>query len=335
MTSKPVRPFAQRRAFLRRSAIHIAAPVAGMMLGACGGPGSAVAQSASTPLSFPPVPAGKQTTAESADGTNIALHEYGNPAGKPMLFIHGFSQSRLCWQRQCSDAKLAGAYRIATMDLRGHGESDKPAGPYTPQNIADDISAAIAALGMSKPVLVGWSYGGLAILDYLATHGLGQVSKIVFVDASYGNSSTPGAPAQLGPGLLDNVTPMLSSDASVNARGTLDFLRACSASALANSDTAFALAYNMLATPATRAATLMGRPATPEDYDKNVMPAIRSAGIPVLAMTGAQDQVVLPSTARDIARVTGGTLISYPDTGHMPFAEAAARFNTDLAAFAA
>jgi pimeloyl-ACP methyl ester carboxylesterase len=305
------------------------------MLGACGGSGLAVAQSASAPLNFPPVPAGKQSTATSADGTKIALHEYGNPAGKPMLFIHGFSQSRLCWQRQFSDEKLASAYRIATMDLRGHGESDKPAAPYTPKDIADDIGAAIAALGMSKPVLVGWSYGGLAVLDYLATHGLGNVSKIVFVDASYGNSSTPGAPAQLGAGMLDNVPSMLSSDASVNARGTLDFLQACSATAQANSDTAFALTYNMLATPATRAATLMGRPATPEDYDKNVMPAIKSAGIPVLAMTGAQDKVVLPSTAQDIARVTGGTLISYPNTGHMPFVEAAARFNTDLAAFAA
>jgi non-heme chloroperoxidase len=335
MTSKPVRPFAQRRAFLRRSAIHIAAPVAGMMLGACGGPGSAVAQSASTPLSFPPVPAGKQTTAESADGTNIALHEYGNPAGKPMLFIHGFSQSRLCWQRQCSDAKLAGAYRIATMDLRGHGNRTNRPARIPPKTSPTTSAQPSPPWACPSPCLWVGRMAASPSWTTLPRMDWARYRKSCSSTRAMATARRRGAPAQLGPGLLDNVTPMLSSDASVNARGTLDFLRACSASALANSDTAFALAYNMLATPATRAATLMGRPATPEDYDKNVMPAIRSAGIPVLAMTGAQDQVVLPSTARDIARVTGGTLISYPDTGHMPFAEAAARFNTDLAAFAA
>ena len=61
----------------------------------------------------------------------------------------------------------------------------------------------------------------------------------------------------------------------------------------------------MLATPASRSATIAGRPGTPEDYERNVMSALRAAGVAVIAMTGARDIIVLPSAAGAIARATG------------------------------
>jgi len=334
MNDKTMVPATGRRGFLRLSALNVAAPVAGVMLGACGGnSSSAVAQPTSDAIKFDNVLPGTRSTAVSADGTRIAINEYGNPSGRPVLLVHGFSQSHLCWQKQFQDVGLASRYRICTMDLRGHGESDKPIGPYTVANQADDIHAVIQKLRLNNVALVGWSLGGLVILDYLSIFGTSGISKVMFVDAGYGNSSTPGARQQFGSGLTDNVPPMLSSDAAENVNGTLKFLQACSYLPLSNSDLAFALAYNMLTTPQSRQATLDGRPKTPEDYDKNVMVSLARSGLPVIALTGGQDNIVLPFAARDISVATGGRLVVYENTGHTPFIEAPGRFNSDLLAF--
>ncbi len=321
----------RRRSFLGATALA-ATSGAALALGGCA---TAAGSGGSRLLAIAEVPAGKAAKVTSADGTKISVNEYGNPAGRPILLVHGFTQSRLSWTRQFTDPALAARYRIVAMDLRGHGESDKPAGPYTPKLQAEDVHAVVTSLGLVKPVAVGWSLGGVVVLDYLAHYGVGSVSKVLFVDAGYGRSSDPKAPATSGPGLLANMPLMLNDDAAVNGRGTLAFLQACTHAPLPPADLAFALSYNMLATPASRRATIAGRRGAPEDYERNVMPALRAAGVPVIAMTGARDTIVLPSAAGDIARATGGKVVEYPDVGHIPFMEATARFNADLAAFAA
>ncbi len=60
-------------------------------------------------------------------GGGIPLHlvETGNSRGRPIIFIHGFSQCWLAWSRQMN-SDLADDYRLVAMDMRGHGLSDKP-----------------------------------------------------------------------------------------------------------------------------------------------------------------------------------------------------------------
>ena len=53
------------------------------------------------------------------DGVPLAVYEAGDPAGPEILFIHGFSQSALSWQRQMTSAALA-RFRLIAWDLRGH-----------------------------------------------------------------------------------------------------------------------------------------------------------------------------------------------------------------------
>jgi len=61
-------------------------------------------------------------------GLRLHVREWGNPDGPPVLFIHGWSQSHLCWAKQYHSA-LAQKFRLVAYDLRGHGMSEAPPEP--------------------------------------------------------------------------------------------------------------------------------------------------------------------------------------------------------------
>jgi pimeloyl-ACP methyl ester carboxylesterase len=116
-------------------------------------------------------------------GAGIRLHviEAGIPTGKPLLFFHGFSQSALSWIRQLS-SPLAETFRLIAVDLRGHGLSGKPREGYADSRLwADDVHALIKALDLDHPILCGWSYGPLVILDYLRHYGEDSIGGVNFV----------------------------------------------------------------------------------------------------------------------------------------------------------
>ena len=114
-------------------------------------------------------------------GTPLHLIETGNSQGRPILFIHGFSQCWLAWSRQLK-SDLADDYRLIAMDLRGHGLSDKPHDGYSESRLwADDVDAAIKALNLDHPILCGWSYGPLIILDYIRHYGEDAIAGVNFV----------------------------------------------------------------------------------------------------------------------------------------------------------
>jgi pimeloyl-ACP methyl ester carboxylesterase len=129
--------------------------------------------------------AAKTFKVQTPDGVSIAAQEWGNPDGPEILFIHGFSQSHLSWSRQFG-SELAKSFRLITYDLRGHGGSDKPldAAFYRDhKRWADEVKAVMEAAKLKKPVLVGWSYGGRIIAEYLMEYGDKNIGGIHFVDA--------------------------------------------------------------------------------------------------------------------------------------------------------
>src|ERR1700742_2810797 len=93
---------------------------------------------------------------EIAGGHQTVLHtsEYGNASGPEIVFIHGWSQSELCWSAQVG-SNLADVFRIITFDLRGHGRSGRPTSieAYTDGRLwADDLAAVIEQTQLSRPV---------------------------------------------------------------------------------------------------------------------------------------------------------------------------------------
>ena len=119
------------------------------------------------------------------DNTPLAVQEFGNRNGRPLVFIHGFSQSYWCWKKQFHDPRLS-KFRIVAFDLRGHGCSGKPldeASFLDSRVWASDLRTIIRSLEIIKPVIVSWSYSGLIVCDYLRHNGDGEIAGINFVGA--------------------------------------------------------------------------------------------------------------------------------------------------------
>jgi non-heme chloroperoxidase len=256
------------------------------------------------------------------DGLTISAQEWGNPNGPSIVFIHGFSQSHLSWMRQ-TDSDLAKEFHIVTYDLRGHGNSDKPldAARYRDSKAwGDEVQAVIDAAGLKRPVLVGWSYAGRVISDYVATHGAGGIAGLNFVDASI-----KFIPENVGDN-LKNLPLMASEDMLTNINATRVFLHGCFSKQPSADDFETMLAFNMMVPPKVRAG-LGGRP-----LDATAIMA--KLTIPVLVSHGAEDRNAKLATAQYTASVIPGAKLSvYDGIGHSPFYEDAPRFNSELAAF--
>ena len=259
-------------------------------------------------------------------GGGVTLHarEWGNPSGPALLFIHGWSQSDLCWRHQVR-GDLAETFRIVTFDLRGHGLSEKPAGPehYADGQLwADDVASVIDQAGLEQPVLVAWSYGGYIVADYLQAYGDTRIGGINLVGAAV--ILRPPAFEHIGLGLLENVQEMCVPDLSANIAATQRFLRACTSRPFGQDEMAAALAWNMVV-PSTVRSALLSRELDASDI-------LASVSVPVLVTHGQEDAIVLPSMAEHTLTVCPAATASWYDgVGHMPFWEAPDRFAHELA----
>ena len=103
----------------------------------------------------------------TSDGVRIAYHQVG--AGDPaIIFIHGAYSNRGGFGFQ--EEYFSPNHRCVAVDLRGHGESDKPDDVYTMDRHGDDVAELIRHLGLNKPVLVGQSMAGQVIIAAAARH---------------------------------------------------------------------------------------------------------------------------------------------------------------------
>ena len=99
----------------------------------------------------------------AGDGIDLAADAWGDATAPPVLFLHGGGQTRHAWGNTARAVAAAGWHAI-TLDLRGHGESDRsPDGDYSPDPMVADLRSVVAALPQ-PPVAVGASLGGLISL---------------------------------------------------------------------------------------------------------------------------------------------------------------------------
>lgn len=274
-----------------------------------------------------PVAPMREHDVPGGDDTRLHVREWGDPAGTGILFLHGWSQADACWNRQVT-GPLADRFRLVTMDLRGHGRSDKPPDPAAYANDrlwADDVAAVITATGLDRPVIVAWSYAGLVVGDYLRVHGDRAIAGIDLVGAAV--MLRPPAFDHVGPGFLDHVGDLCRADLETSVPALRRFLRAATVKPLDDGQVAAAMCWTMLTPPAVRGALLA--------RDVDVTGALAQSAVPILVTHGRQDTVVLPTMSEHVVASCATARASWFEaSGHLPFLEEAERFDRELSAFA-
>jgi pimeloyl-ACP methyl ester carboxylesterase len=195
------------------------------------------------------------------EGVALAYDDAGEGA-PPILFVHGWGTDRGVLEPLCTWARRS--RRAVAVDLRGFGASDAPEQAYTIEGYADDLSFVVSELGLSRPIVVGHSMGGLVALDFAARHAE-QLAAVVLLE-----------PMALAPALLDGLRPIVTGlrtdgyrdvvgglmsyltgpgfDAETRAR-LVSFTRACAQHVLVSA------MEGMLAFDSERAATQVNCPA--------------------------------------------------------------------------
>jgi pimeloyl-ACP methyl ester carboxylesterase len=120
------------------------------------------------------------------NGAKIYYEEQGS--GIPIVLVHGGFTSSARWAPTVPS--LADAFRVITPDSRGHGNSDNPSGELSYPQLADDVAALIAELGLVRPIVGGYSDGGQVTLEFGVRHP--GVARGLVVGAAYPDFARSG-----------------------------------------------------------------------------------------------------------------------------------------------
>jgi pimeloyl-ACP methyl ester carboxylesterase len=115
------------------------------------------------------------------DGVRLHARDWGG-SGQAVVLLHGLASNARIWDGVAS--RLAGAgLRVAALDQRGHGASEQPGTGYDFATLGRDLSAALAALGIERPVLAGHSWGANVALQFAADRP-GALAGLALVDGA-------------------------------------------------------------------------------------------------------------------------------------------------------
>lgn len=124
------------------------------------------------------------------DGVTLAYVEMGDPAGRPVVLIHGYTDNARDWVPLVP--YLSKGDRLILVDIRGHGGSSKPECCYTRLDFAYDVKLLIDALHIGRADIVGHSLGSI-IAQTFAEFWPERTDKVVLI------SSTGGPPPGAAP----------------------------------------------------------------------------------------------------------------------------------------
>ena len=115
------------------------------------------------------------------DGLRLHARDWSG-SGQAVVLLHGLASNARIWDGVAS--RLAGAgLRVVALDQRGHGASEQPGSGYDFATLGRDLSAALAALGIQRPVLAGHSWGANVALQFAADRP-GALAGLALVDGA-------------------------------------------------------------------------------------------------------------------------------------------------------
>lgn len=240
----------------------------------------------------------------------IDLYYEVQGAGEPLVLLSGLGYSAWQWQRMAP--LLARQFQVITLDNRGVGQSDKPAGPYTAALLAADTLGLLDVLDIERAAVLGHSMGGF-IAQALALDYPQRVSRLILAATNFGGPHhvpiTPAAMAVLTDVTVDPLTRFKNGLAVSTAPGFAERQPEVLADWLA-----WRLANPV--DPAGYQAQLgIGLGLLKEEAAfENRLPEL---AMPTLILFGAHDAVVPPANAGLLAqRIPHSEVAILPDAGH-------------------
>lgn len=250
-----------------------------------------------------------------AGGRRIHYDLVGPEGARIVCFTHSLSSDGGMWAEQMP--ALAG-FRVLRLDMRGHGGSDPVAGPYTMDQLADDVALALDALGLGPVHYIGLSIGGMIGQAFALRHGA-RLASMMLCDTL---PASPAAPAARQ-GWKDRV-------AAVTAAGSMDPLadatmeRWFTPEFRGKSPARWKQIRDTVA--CTTPAGFLGCAAAIQDFDFAArLPQIR---VPTLVVCGDDDPGTPPAENRRIAGlIPGARYEEIAAARHFPNVERPGAFN--------
>lgn len=114
----------------------------------------------------------------TSDGALIRFRMRGS--GPALLMLHGWSQSGAMFHHQL--AGLADRFTVIAPDLRGQGDSPRPAGGLRMSRLAADVRELMDHLALGQAAILGWSMGVSVLWSYIDLFGTSRLTKLICVD---------------------------------------------------------------------------------------------------------------------------------------------------------
>ena len=253
------------------------------------------------------------------DGMTVGYTDDGS--GTPIVFIHAFPLSKTMWQPQV-DA-LKNTYRVITIDLGGHGESDLVPWNDSLDGYAKNVIRLLDHLEIPQAVFVGLSMGGYTLFS-IYRHYSDRVKVMVLAD------TRAQADTEEGKGGRQSMAEVAFKDgASAIADMMLPKLLAPSTIAH-HPEMVEQVRQMILETPtAGIVVDLVAMAARPDSTD-----LLSTITCPTLVMVGEEDQATPVAESEYMAqRIPGSTFVTIPQAGHLSNFEQPGTFNQALQSF--
>ncbi len=253
------------------------------------------------------------------NGIRLAYDDRGT--GTPIVFLHAFPLNRTMWAAQ--ESALSQRFRVITVDLRGHGESDAPLWRYTLDQYADDVNALLDRLSIQRAVMAGLSMGGYVLFAMYRRHR-DRIRGLIFADTR----AEADQPTQVtwrfnlaqkvykeGPkAVADEMVPKLLSPSTVQKNPALvERVRAI-----------------ILSAPISGiVGDLMAIAERPDST-----PLLKTISLPTLVLVGEHDRLTTPDENQRLADgIPGARLVVIPSAGHLSNMEQPELFNQAVSGF--
>jgi 3-oxoadipate enol-lactonase len=251
-------------------------------------------------------------------GDIVVHYELRGRADAPVvLFANSLGTNFHVWDAQA--AALAERFRVLRYDMRGHGLTDCPAGPYTIAQLGNDARALLDALGIESAHVVGLSIGGL-VAQRLAAAAPSRVRSLVLCDTA----NVLGPPSRWTDRIDAVSKGGLASIAEAVMKGWF------TAGFIAARPDLVRGATNMLTR--TPLAGYIGCCHALKEADLRADDA--KIACPTLVLVGGQDSSTSPAVARELcAAIAGARLEIIADAAHIPAIEQPEALNALLLGF--